>query len=190
MSWLCCPGILVVGTCQRNELASNWSGHARPQSSQLSELLWTDPDPNRGNSMNELIPTFEKKKRVQTGIYSSNLTPESSFRGKGHHHHKLRMLSFVPILSELITQTDFPVAYVHMIVHSRIIAKYNNLWSHRVFVFNFSLSKTENTQHQHSTVSEFWFQYNTTKDSVLTVFGSTQKLSSINSRALGFKIVM
>ena len=31
-----------VGTYQENDLTLNWSGHTRPQSSQLAEPLWTD----------------------------------------------------------------------------------------------------------------------------------------------------
>ena len=47
-----------VGTHQGNELTRNSSGNAGPQSSQLDEPLWTDPDQKNGNDVRELISTF------------------------------------------------------------------------------------------------------------------------------------
>ena len=47
-----------------NELTRNLSGKIRPQSSQLAELLWTDPGiRNGGISVHELISTSKKKKK-------------------------------------------------------------------------------------------------------------------------------
>ena len=51
-SFICC-GIVVLSYCysltyQRNELTRNSSGNTRPQSSQLAELLWTDPGVKSG----------------------------------------------------------------------------------------------------------------------------------------------
>ena len=40
-----------VGTYQENDLTLNWSGHTRPQSSQLAEPLWTDPGLSSGISV-------------------------------------------------------------------------------------------------------------------------------------------
>ena len=46
-----------VGTYQGNELTRYSSGNTRPQSSQLAELLWTDPGVNSEISVRELIGT-------------------------------------------------------------------------------------------------------------------------------------
>ena len=52
-----------------NELTRNSSGNTQPQSSQLAELLWTDPDLKRGISVRELISTKKKKtKRRRQGM--------------------------------------------------------------------------------------------------------------------------
>ena len=51
------------GTFQGNELTRNWSGNARPQSSQLAKPLWTVPGLKKksgGIGVRELISTFEK----------------------------------------------------------------------------------------------------------------------------------
>ena len=40
-----------VGTYQGNELTHNWAGNTHPQSSQLAELLWTDPGLKSGISV-------------------------------------------------------------------------------------------------------------------------------------------
>ena len=45
-----------------NELTHTLSGNAQPQSSQLTEPLWTDPGIKSGISMRELISTLKKKK--------------------------------------------------------------------------------------------------------------------------------
>ena len=50
-----------------NKLTRNLSGNIRPQSSQLTEPLWTDPGIKSGISVHELIPTLEKKKTAQVG---------------------------------------------------------------------------------------------------------------------------
>ena len=44
-----------AGTYHGNELTSNSSGNARPQSSQLAEPPWTDPGVNSGIGVRELI---------------------------------------------------------------------------------------------------------------------------------------
>ena len=47
----------LCGNLSGNELTRNSSGNTRSQSSQLAELLWTDPDLMKGTSVRELIPT-------------------------------------------------------------------------------------------------------------------------------------
>ena len=45
-----------------NELTRNSSGNTQSQSSQLAELLWTDPSLKSGISLRKLIFTLKKKK--------------------------------------------------------------------------------------------------------------------------------
>ena len=66
------------GNLTGNELTRNASGNTRSQSSQLVELLWTDPGLNCGISVRELISTLKKKKETQAGIQLSNILPKSS----------------------------------------------------------------------------------------------------------------
>ena len=49
------------------ELTRNLSGNIRPQSFQLAEPLWTDPDLKSGISARELISTSKKKKKSAGG---------------------------------------------------------------------------------------------------------------------------
>ena len=44
-----------VGTCNGNELTGNSSGYTRPQSSQLTEPLWTDPGLKSGIGAHKLF---------------------------------------------------------------------------------------------------------------------------------------
>ena len=48
-------------TYQGNELTQNWSWNAPPRSSQLAESLWTDPGPESGIGVHEIISTLRKK---------------------------------------------------------------------------------------------------------------------------------
>ena len=59
-----------------NELKCSWSGNSRPQLSQLTEPLWTDPGLKSGISVHELIFTFKKK--MQVGNEWSNILPKFS----------------------------------------------------------------------------------------------------------------
>ena len=60
-----------------NEVTCNLSGHIQPQSSQLTEPLWTDPGIKSGISVHELISTSKKKKKAQAGNEQSNIVPKS-----------------------------------------------------------------------------------------------------------------
>ena len=55
------------GNLSRNKLAYNLSGNIRPQLSQLTEPLWTDPGIKSGISVRELISTSKKKKKNAGG---------------------------------------------------------------------------------------------------------------------------
>ena len=59
-------------------------GNIRLQSSQLLELLRTDPGIKCGISVHELISTL-KKKKAQAGIECANLLPKSSQARIKHH---------------------------------------------------------------------------------------------------------
>ena len=51
-----------VGTYQRNKTTHNSSGNAHPQSSQLTEPLWSNPCLRSGNGAAELNSTLKTKK--------------------------------------------------------------------------------------------------------------------------------
>ena len=79
-----CP-VLQCG----NQLTCNSSGDACPQSSQLAEPPWTDPDLKSGICMSELVSTCKKKRA--SGEYFVTFPPPPTFtlnprmRGKSHH---------------------------------------------------------------------------------------------------------
>ena len=60
------------GNLSGNELTRNLSENTQPQSSQLAELLWTDPGLKGGISLRELISTLILKK-AQVGNELSNI---------------------------------------------------------------------------------------------------------------------
>ena len=51
----------TLGTYQVNELTRNSSMNSQPQSSQLAELLWTNPGLKSGVSVRELTSIKKKK---------------------------------------------------------------------------------------------------------------------------------
>ena len=63
-SWsgLTMPLSRQCGDLSGNKLTCNSSGNTRPQSSQLAEPPWTDPDLKSGISLRKLISTLKKKK--------------------------------------------------------------------------------------------------------------------------------
>ena len=63
------------GNLSGNELTRKSSGNTRPQSSKLTEPLWTNPGIKSGNSARKLIST-EKKKKAQAGNDWSNILPK------------------------------------------------------------------------------------------------------------------
>ena len=68
------------GNLSGNELTRNLSRNIRPQSSQLAEPPWTDPDVKNGISASELISTSkkQKKKKAQAENELSNIHQKSS----------------------------------------------------------------------------------------------------------------
>ena len=72
------------GNLPRNELTHNLYGNIWPQSSQLTEPLWTDPGIKSGISVCKLVSTSNKKKNAHVG----NGRPCSQIlhiREKSHH---------------------------------------------------------------------------------------------------------
>ena len=55
-----------VGTYQGNELTRNSLGKTRPQSSQLAESLWTDPDLKSGIGVRQLVSTCKRERERET----------------------------------------------------------------------------------------------------------------------------
>ena len=64
------------GNLSGNELTRNLSGNTRLQSSQLAELLWTDPGRKNGISLRELTSSLKKKRKAQAGSKISNILPK------------------------------------------------------------------------------------------------------------------
>ena len=56
----------------------------RPQSSQLAELLWTNPGRKSGISVRELISTLKKKRR-RRGMNGRTFCQHPRIQGKNHH---------------------------------------------------------------------------------------------------------
>ena len=63
-------------------LPCNSSGNTRPQSSQLAELLCTNPGIKSVISVRKLISTLKKKKKAQAGNELLNILPKSSHARK------------------------------------------------------------------------------------------------------------
>ena len=70
----------------RNELTRNLSGNIQPQSSQLTEPVWTDPGGIKsGISARELISTLKKKVQAGNKINGRIFSYNPRKRGKSHH---------------------------------------------------------------------------------------------------------
>ena len=67
-----------VRTYQRNTLTCNWSGNAHPQSSQLTELLWSDPGFKEWNLCDSWSPLKKRSKKSSGGEFM-NLPPNNPF---------------------------------------------------------------------------------------------------------------
>ena len=90
----------------RIQATHNSSGNTWPQSSQLAELLWTDPSLKSGISVHQLISTLKKK--AQAGKEWSNLPEKNSHkRGKGHHHQSLNFQFNIPQLVSCLASVQF-----------------------------------------------------------------------------------
>ena len=73
------------GNLSGNELTRNSSESTRSQSSQLAELLLTDPSLKSGISVRELVSTSKKKRRRAMNCRTFSQNPRT--RGKSHHYH-------------------------------------------------------------------------------------------------------
>ena len=73
------------GNLSGNELTRNSSGNTRPESSQLAQPLWTDPDLKNGISVRELISALKKKNNRRRGINSPTFSQNPRKRGKSHN---------------------------------------------------------------------------------------------------------
>ena len=69
-----------MGTYRKRSPTHNSSGNTRPQSSQLTEPLWTDSGRKSGDIVRELISTDKKRRRGLNG-------PTFPKIWKSHHHH-------------------------------------------------------------------------------------------------------
>ena len=104
-----------VGKLFGKEFTRNLSGTIGPQSSQLAELLWTDPGINSGISARELISTSKQRKtEAQAGNEWSNILPKfSPARGKKtpHQIRQIKLLDYAgpASRSSLLLMSAFPV---------------------------------------------------------------------------------
>ena len=94
-----------VGTYPENEVTCNLSGNIRPQSSQLAEPLWTDPDIKSAFSARELISTSNKWIHGRNG---RTLSQTPCKPGKSHHHHHHHQHQHISTLREH-APTCFPL---------------------------------------------------------------------------------
>ena len=80
----------LCGSLSGNELTLKLSDTAQPQSSQLTEPLWTDPGLKSGIIVRKLISTSERifKKR-RHGMNRRTFSQNPCKRGKSRHHHHL-----------------------------------------------------------------------------------------------------
>ena len=78
-----------VGTYQEMSSHATHQGTFPSQSSELAELLWTDPGLESKISVRKLISTKKKKKEeAQAGNGLFNIIPKSSrMRKKSHHKY-------------------------------------------------------------------------------------------------------
>ena len=77
------------GNLSGNELTRNSSENTRLQSSQLAELLWTDPDLKSGIRVREIISTLKKRKEKKRtrGMNVEHSPQNPRTREKSHYHH-------------------------------------------------------------------------------------------------------
>ena len=114
VDWMCCPGIMCE-SIRENELTRNLSGNAQPQSSQLTEPLWTDPGQKSVIGVHKLVPTLKKKKNAGGGWFiksypkilaceeqATTTTMYKSRKAKAHNSRwSLRVLTDCDCLSTL-----------------------------------------------------------------------------------------
>ena len=88
-----------VGNRSGNELTRNSSGNTRSQSSQLAELLWTDPGLKSGISLRELISTKKNQQKNNNNrrrrMNCRPFSPNPRTRGKSQHQHCYSVTSLV-----------------------------------------------------------------------------------------------
>ena len=80
----------LCGNLSGNQLTRNLSGNIQPQSSQLTEPLWTDSGLKSGISVRQLISTLKKqnKTKCSQGMNARTFSQNPHKRGKSHHHHQ------------------------------------------------------------------------------------------------------
>ena len=77
-----------------NGLTRSLLGIIRPQSSQLSEPLWSDPGIKSGISVRKLMSTSKQlQQKAQAGNKWPYILQNPRKRGKSHHHHHHHQLA-------------------------------------------------------------------------------------------------
>ena len=72
------------GNLSGNELTRKSSGNTRPQSSKLTEPLWTNPGIKSGNSARKLISTEKKKNTSREWLVKRS--PQNHHKQRKSHH--------------------------------------------------------------------------------------------------------
>ena len=106
------------GNLSSNELTRNMSGNIWPQSFQLAEPLWTDPDIKGGISVRELISTSKKKKKLRRGMNGRTFFHNPGKRGKSHHHQELQDRKLISPVSDHNAVSILPLLRSRAATHS------------------------------------------------------------------------
>ena len=107
------------GNLSRNKLALNLSRNNRPQSSHLTEPLWTDPGLRSGVSVCDLISTLKNKKKV-----CRTFSPNPGRQGESHGHVLVDYWLTIIIMPQAKYQSDTNNSMQHS-VQSTFVRKQN-----------------------------------------------------------------
>ena len=95
------------GNPSRYELTQNLSANSQPQSSQVTEPLWTDPGLKIAISVSKLISTLKKKKKQQWNMNGRTFSRNPCQQGKSQHTDAQRF--FVSVVCEVGVSTWAPL---------------------------------------------------------------------------------
>ena len=100
-----------MGTYQGNQPTHNSSWNTWPQSSQLTELLWTDLGPKSGIGVRKLFSTSRKKKKVQAGNDGRTVSQTPRTCGKRHHAQESTLVYLISHYTLPAGKTPVPAPF-------------------------------------------------------------------------------